>query len=77
MEYECSIKFRVYSDDDYSKMATKDALTRFTQRVNAKYYNPAKGTLKMAIHSAISLVSKYTDRSYANQEAVHKKRLEK
>lgn len=73
LEYECHIKFRCYSDDDYSKMATKDALARFTQRVNAKYYNPEKGTLRMAIHRAISLMSKYTDRSYANREAVHKK----
>ena len=72
LEYECRIKLRCYSDDDYSKMKTKEAIAQLTRRVNAKFYTPERGTLRMAIRDAVALMSKYTDRGYANKEAVHK-----
>lgn len=73
LEYQCMIKFRFYSDEDYSKMASKEALSKLTKRLNAKYYNPDNGAIKTALHRAVSLMSKYTDKSYANKEAIYNK----
>jgi hypothetical protein len=73
LEYLCLIKFRCFTDDDYSKMKTNEALAKLTRKINSKYYNPEKGILKLAINEAVTMMSKYTDKHFASQEAAQHK----
>lgn len=73
LEYLCLVKFRCYTDEDYSKMKAKDAIEKLTKKLNAKYYDCDKGMLKLIINDAVKLMSRYTDKGFAHQEAAHKK----
>ena len=72
LEYLCLVKFRCYTDEDYSKMKAQDAVAKLTKRLNAKYYDPENGMLRLLINDAVRVMIRYTDKAFAYQEANRK-----
>ena len=70
--YRCIIRFRCYTNADYSKEKTRSILKMFGKKIHDKYYKPKDGILRLAVMDTIQLMNKYNDneRSF-NEVAKH------